>query len=84
MIERISAGIEAHGFSRRGVIESPLKGDRGGNTEFLAHFEHAAGAPPLRALLGEEARAGGGAAGPGPLGDLRSGRPPAAPESEQD
>lgn len=49
MIARVSAGIEAHGFRRRGVMESPLKGDKGGNTEFLALFVHEAGAPPLTA-----------------------------------
>lgn len=24
----------------KGVTESPLKGDKSGNTEFLAHFQH--------------------------------------------
>jgi 23S rRNA (cytidine1920-2'-O)/16S rRNA (cytidine1409-2'-O)-methyltransferase len=36
--DRVTAGIEALGFTCRGVIESPLKGDKSGNTEFLAHF----------------------------------------------
>lgn len=40
MIQRISAGIEAYGFQCLGVTESPLKGDKSGNTEFLAHFQH--------------------------------------------
>lgn len=38
MIERVTAGIAAHGYELRGVTESPIKGDKGGNTEFLAHF----------------------------------------------
>jgi hypothetical protein len=40
VIQRISAGIEAYGFQCLGVTESPLKGDKSGNTEFLAHFQH--------------------------------------------
>lgn len=48
VIARITGGIESCGFKCTGVTESPLKGDRGGNTEFLAHFVHEAGAPPLR------------------------------------
>jgi len=38
VVERVSAGIEAFGFTRKGVMESPLKGDKSGNTEFLALF----------------------------------------------
>jgi len=34
----VTQGIEAFGFGCQGVIESPLKGDKGGNTEFLAHY----------------------------------------------
>lgn len=47
VIQRITAGIEAYGFKCQGVTESPLKGDKSGNTEFLAHFRHDAssGAP---------------------------------------
>eukprot|EP00878_Enallax_costatus_P045449 GHUV01054756.1.p1 GENE.GHUV01054756.1~~GHUV01054756.1.p1 ORF type:complete len:108 (-),score=29.70 GHUV01054756.1:8-331(-) len=40
VIQRITAGIEAYGFKCHGVTESPLKGDKGGNTEFLALFKH--------------------------------------------
>ncbi|GFH31566.1 S4 RNA-binding domain-containing protein [Haematococcus lacustris] len=38
VIARVTQGICEAGFECRGVIESPLKGDRSGNTEFLAHF----------------------------------------------
>ncbi|KAG2498021.1 hypothetical protein HYH03_004279 [Edaphochlamys debaryana] len=38
VIERITTGIAAHGYELLGVTESPIKGDRSGNTEFLAHF----------------------------------------------
>ncbi|MEW5317567.1 MAG: hypothetical protein WDW38_008853 [Sanguina aurantia] len=38
VLERVSEGIKSHGFHFRGSIESPLKGDKSGNTEFLAHF----------------------------------------------
>lgn len=48
MIERISRGIQAYNLQPRGVIESPLKGDKGGNTEFLAHFVHDPATGPLR------------------------------------
>lgn len=44
----MSAGVEAFNLTRRGVIESPLKGDKGGNTEFLAHFVHDPATGPLR------------------------------------
>ena len=39
VIESVTAGIMAAGFSASGCIESPLKGAAGGNTEFLAHFQ---------------------------------------------
>ena len=39
VIENVTAGIVAAGFSASGCIESPLKGVAGGNTEFLAHFQ---------------------------------------------
>lgn len=48
VIQRIKAGIEAYGLNCHGVTESPLKGDKGGNTEFLAHFKHNPDARPLR------------------------------------
>lgn len=40
VVQRISAGVEAYGWLRRGVIESPIKGDANnkGNTEYVAHF----------------------------------------------
>ncbi|KAG1667570.1 hypothetical protein FOA52_014651 [Chlamydomonas sp. UWO 241] len=38
VIERVSAGIEAWGFRRGGVTESPIRGEKSGNTEFLAYF----------------------------------------------
>eukprot|EP00879_Flechtneria_rotunda_P029443 GHRR01031850.1.p2 GENE.GHRR01031850.1~~GHRR01031850.1.p2 ORF type:complete len:105 (+),score=37.92 GHRR01031850.1:598-912(+) len=47
VIQRITAGIEAYGFKCKGVMESPLKGDKGGNTEFLAHFVHNANDGPI-------------------------------------
>ena len=39
VIETVTAGIVAAGFTSSGCIESPLKGAAGGNTEFLAHFQ---------------------------------------------
>lgn len=40
VIQRIQAGIEAYGLQCKGVTDSPIKGDKAGNTEFLAHFVH--------------------------------------------
>lgn len=40
VISRITAGVEAYGLQCLGVTESPLKGDKSGNTEFLALFKH--------------------------------------------
>ena len=37
VIERVKSGIEAHGYSCHGVIESPIEGATG-NKEFLAYF----------------------------------------------
>lgn len=48
VIQRITAGIEAYGLKCQGVTESPLKGDKGGNTEFLAHFRHHPEDGPIR------------------------------------
>ncbi|KIZ02007.1 Uncharacterized protein yqxC [Monoraphidium neglectum] len=48
VIERITRGISAYNLQPRGVMESPLKGDKGGNTEFLAHFVHDPASGPLR------------------------------------
>jgi hypothetical protein len=38
VLTRITQGVEDLGFGCQGIIESPLKGDKSGNTEFLAHF----------------------------------------------
>lgn len=38
VIDNVTSGVCALGFVCRGVIESPLKGDKSGNTEFLGHF----------------------------------------------
>ena len=38
VLTRITQGVEALGFGCQGIIESPLKGDKSGNTEFLAHY----------------------------------------------
>lgn len=47
VIQRITAGIEAYGLKCQGVTESPLKGDKSGNTEFLAHFTHDPSTGPI-------------------------------------
>jgi len=39
VIEDIRSGFEEYGFTMRGVIESPLRGAKGENREFLALFE---------------------------------------------
>jgi len=38
VLTRITEGVEALGFGCQGIIVSPLKGDKSGNTEFLAHY----------------------------------------------
>jgi len=38
VLTRVTQGIEALGFGCQGIIESPLKGDKSGNTEFLGHY----------------------------------------------
>ncbi|PNH12707.1 putative rRNA methyltransferase YqxC [Tetrabaena socialis] len=38
VLQRITTGIVAHGYELVGVTESPIKGDKSGNTEFLAYF----------------------------------------------
>ncbi|GFR41337.1 hypothetical protein Agub_g2022, partial [Astrephomene gubernaculifera] len=38
VVARVTGGIAAHGFQLVGVTESPIKGDKSGNTEFLAYF----------------------------------------------
>lgn len=49
VIESVTAGIVAAGFTSSGCIESPLKGAAGGNTEFLAHFQRCGDAQPSAA-----------------------------------
>jgi 23S rRNA (cytidine1920-2'-O)/16S rRNA (cytidine1409-2'-O)-methyltransferase len=53
VVERVVAGVEAHGLSCVGVMESPLKGEKSGNTEFLAYFRHEEGAGPLLVALSD-------------------------------
>ena len=38
VINRVTAGIQAWGFRCVGVCESPIKGEKSGNTEFLSYF----------------------------------------------
>ena len=38
VIASITAAVEAAGFACRGVTESPVRGDKSKNKEFLAHF----------------------------------------------
>ncbi|EFJ44852.1 hypothetical protein VOLCADRAFT_82618 [Volvox carteri f. nagariensis] len=38
VLERVTGGIQAHGYELVGTTESPIKGDKSGNTEFLAYF----------------------------------------------
>jgi len=61
VIARVTGGICALGFTCRGVIESPIKGDKSGNTEFLAHFvrdsEAARDPEALKAALAAAAQA---------------------------
>jgi 23S rRNA (cytidine1920-2'-O)/16S rRNA (cytidine1409-2'-O)-methyltransferase len=62
VIQRISAGIQAYGFQCLGITESPLKGDKSGNTEFLAHFQHDPSRGPI-SVPPEGTRDEGGDAG---------------------
>ena len=39
VIEMVSSGITAEGFSAQGCIESPILGATSGNKEFLALFQ---------------------------------------------
>lgn len=39
VVDSVSSGIVALGFTSEGCIESPIKGASGGNTEFLAVFK---------------------------------------------
>ena len=45
VIESVTAGIVAAGFTSSGCMSSPLKGTASGNTEFLAHFQRLPQAP---------------------------------------
>eukprot|EP00798_Chlamydomonas_sp_ICE-L_P022155 gene22155-29217_t len=38
VVDRVTNGIEAMGFKRMGLMDSPIRGDKSGNLEFLAHF----------------------------------------------
>jgi len=38
VIQKVTSGIEAWGFRSKGVCESPIKGEKSGNTEFLSYF----------------------------------------------
>jgi 23S rRNA (cytidine1920-2'-O)/16S rRNA (cytidine1409-2'-O)-methyltransferase len=62
VVARVVAGVEAHGLGCVGVMESPLKGDKAGNTEFLALFKHEPGQGPLLVapLAPEQPQGGGG------------------------
>ncbi|KAI8463596.1 MAG: S-adenosyl-L-methionine-dependent methyltransferase [Monoraphidium minutum] len=80
VISRISRGIQAFNLAPRGVIESPLKGDKGGNTEFLAHFVHDPDAGPL--LLSDAAAAAEAAGGGGGAGGGRGGAAAVGPGGE--
>lgn len=51
----MTAGIEAWGFDCKGVTESPIKGDKSGNTEFLAHFVRNPSKPVTAHLYGSSA-----------------------------
>lgn len=39
VVESVSSGIVALGFTSEGHMKSPIKGASGGNTEFLAVFK---------------------------------------------
>lgn len=56
VIERVTAGICGFGFRCMGVIESPIRGQKSENVEFLGHFVRdpsAAVADPTAALMTE-------------------------------
>ncbi|GIL72479.1 hypothetical protein Vretifemale_2820 [Volvox reticuliferus] len=38
VLDRVTRGIRAYGYELVGTTESPIKGDKSGNTEFLAYF----------------------------------------------
>ena len=38
VIQKVTSGIKAWGFKCEGVCESPIKGEKSGNTEFLSYF----------------------------------------------
>lgn len=39
VVESVSSGVIALGFTSQGHMESPIRGASGGNTEFLAVFK---------------------------------------------
>lgn len=46
VLKKVTEGVTSHGFKLIGVpIESPIKGDKGGNTEFLAYWRRDASVP---------------------------------------
>ena len=67
----VAAGAAAMGFDCRGVIESPIRGAKEGNKEFLGAFVFArpeqAPAPPRGGSGAEED--GGGSDGEGEVGE---------------
>ncbi|GLC45744.1 hypothetical protein PLESTB_000503100 [Pleodorina starrii] len=75
VLERVTRGIVAHGYELVGTTESPIKGDRSGNTEFLAYFlrrpelaaeaEASSAAEAAEALAAETAAETAGAAAAG-------------------
>lgn len=48
VVQTVVAGVEAHGLQCVGVMESPLRGDKAGNVEYLAYFRHDVAKGPLR------------------------------------
>jgi len=51
IVNRTVSGIERFGFRCSGLIESPLKGAKGGNAEYLAHFRRTHPLPPNPSVL---------------------------------
>ena len=45
IVDRVLAGVEGFGFACMGITESPLKGGKGGNTEYVALFRRAEATP---------------------------------------
>ena len=51
VVRTVVTGVEAHGLQCVGVMESPLRGDKAGNVEYLAYFWHDVDKGPLQAEL---------------------------------